>query len=357
VALSFDDIPAAAARRPLPAQLLASLAVCIIGLVALAGPRGPAVASSRFVLVEDGRPVVVVDPASGRTSPLGGFVAGHVRQPLATANGTVVVVSDGRAVAVRTGAGAAVTLGFADVVLPSANPNAVWLVAFVSGGPAASVASEVQVDGTLATPPRPVPAGWFPVAATAGGLIVSEFGEFSQRRLATWRPGPGPTSAPIPFGDGTVVDTRGPLVAWVSGTTCRGEPCPLHVTDVLVAGADRTVAAPGPAHYLGTGAFSPAGDRLAVLTEGPLIEHHRSALLTVLDVASGGLEMAPTPIVYSGGIVAWSPGGAEVFYAEGDIGADGTRLGTDRVLRYRPADDAADTVPVTLRPRAFLLVI
>jgi hypothetical protein len=209
-----------------------------------------------------------------------------------------------------------VALGLAQGVLPSDQPDRVWLLEGDSFGPAPLTVTEVDLAGRTVSDPIELPSDARPVGPADEGLIVnSPDGIFhigrdgSRRRVA-----PGTA-----FGSyGTTVVHR----------ACDDQlRCAVHVTDI-VTGRSRQV--PGTEATVGTtlsAALRPDGAVLAAFRTGGQRD------LVVIDLADGTVLHRSEDALRDGSGLAWSPDGQWLFWPEfagvGALSRDGQLLQVD----------------------------
>jgi hypothetical protein len=326
------------------------VAMAVIGILAVvdrgAGPATEAAASSttRRPTTTDAEPrrgtgePLLGRPTGIRLGVIGsngvqvfdldtGDVVSEVRGGFPGFGGTVVPRGAGMVVVVRDvatfvpdlEAEAVVTpiaLGLAQGVLPSDQPDRVWLLEGEPYGPTPLTLTEVDLAGRAASDPIELPSDARPVGPADGGLIVnSPDGIFHIRRDGSRR-----RVAP-----GTAFGSHGTTVVH---RACDDQlRCAVHVTDIAT-GRSRQV--PGTEATVGTtlsAALRPDGAALAAFRTGGQRD------LVVIDLADGTVLHHSENALRDGSGLAWSPDGQWLFWPEfagvGALGRDGELVQVD----------------------------
>jgi len=324
--------------RPLFAAVAfaAALVLIVVGLaVAGRGNRsvkvtGPTEVSThaRLVLLhtttQPTAEIVDVDTGARRTVPIAGLVPGPLGDPNAFVVGDAIIFKQANAVHALpvTLDGPARTLGFANLVYPSATPNKLWLISHVDTATGTdTTAREIDTSCTDTTSERVLLLGFTPVAAVDGGLV----GTLSDGSVAVWD---ASTSALRPLGtNGHVVAAHGPTVAWADTDS-------LHLT--LPSGVLNVKA---PSGGYGIGSFSPGGRTLvAVAAVGSGADLLSVDTLTRRPLRVKGFNLLPEN-GYT--LLGWSADGDTFFFMVSS--AKGT---SNRLYMYRRA---TNTVTKTTR--------
>jgi hypothetical protein len=216
----------------------------------------------RIGSIKDGPTVgaAVVDPDEGGFQVYSRWWWGHkrVRPALGAVRGVVaregyvaVALSSGEARRYDNAADDGVTLGPADVLLPAARHDQLWLVLDRPGQSAVQlVAPDAGSGGDQRGVSVAVPDGWIVAGSLGEQLVLQRRGEV--RDVAVWRPVPGAEPAVSP--GARVVATTDGAVALLRGDH-------LVVADVEQPFLERSLPALDVA---GPGSFSPDGRWLAL---------------------------------------------------------------------------------------------
>lgn len=315
------------------------------------GPTAGQLAALRGTLLYlGGRQALVADAASGSISSIPSPGAGRVRV-LRQGSFIVLLARDG-GVAVQLanrGASRQLPLGEASDVLPSPQPDRVWLVSQDDGAPEqAFVLREVDLARHRPLRRWTLPYNAEPVAVVPQGVLIRDL----QNGFEVRRPQGGRVTR---LGrDLTFLDGHGSLLAYLDDRR-------LHLRD-LATGLDRTVALPAGARSwfaLGPplpgmgccqqiGAFSPDASTLAVFTElnGP-----GEPGLTIVDVATARARVLPgsggaTPVACQP-CLGWSHSGWLFFFNGGPALAD--------PAAWRPGEPSAIQLALDLRSATTVL--
>ena len=200
----------------------------------------------------------------------------------------------------------------------------------------------IDVDGRVLGGPWTLPAGQVlpsPPRAVVGGVLTQTNENAPDHTLSVWNPTTGHLSVVGPFRDLIDTQTSAGATSSVVAFTDAGCPtvgCGLTITRVP-DGSPRRIAAPdGAPGFIGGGAFSPAGDQLAVFVDRVPEAYNPGGRLVIVTVPTG----EATPIVASTvrfgepfGFATWSPDGNWVYFGG---------LSAQLKAHYRDTPDAVD---------------
>lgn len=201
-----------------------------------------------------------------------------------------------------------VGLGQADALVPSTREGRVWLISQGSR----TEGREVELGSSRVVRRAALPALFSPVADTAAGLVATRstdggtelwIWDTRSRRLGR-RLGEGGLLG--------VIGAKPHVVAWTPG--CSQGSCPLHLTEPATGKDVGVEPVRGTFSYLGGGAFSPDGARLAAFAP---VSNQRAALV-IVDVASRTARRISGSEVATGepiGAAGWSSDGRWLFFS------------------------------------------
>ncbi len=238
-----------------------------------------------------------------------------------------------------------------DIVFRSTRDDELFVATRSRLAPLGADVTLIDLNGTVLDGPWQLPAGYEltnPPRATSRGILVQSPPNTFPHSFALWDPRTGAV-APA-FGEGgTLIDTfTSPdhsLVAWTNNG-CATDACELFITDIET-GKTKEISAPkGDVGFLGGGAFSPDGSRLAVfaiLDRGDVggDAGGRRMELVIVDVASSDatrVSRSEDEFGETYGFATWSPNGQWLFFG-GIRQVHAHRLGTpDAVALELPAE-------------------
>jgi hypothetical protein len=209
-----------------------------------------------------------------------------------------------------------------NVVFPAVEPDELFVATASRAAPHGAQVRRVSTLGAPLGGPWSVPDGYWltdPPRATSAGVVVESPPNRFEKTLKIWDPSTGEVTTTL--GRGTrVIDSTDGDVAWVRA--CGAEACTLALTDVA-SGRTRDVAAPvGDVGFVGGGAFSPDGSKLAAFsmtgagaTGGDA--GGRRMRLVVVDVRTARAAPVARSVREFGesyGYATWSPDGRWVFF-------------------------------------------
>jgi hypothetical protein len=215
------------------------------------------------------------------------------------------------------------TLGAAEQVLPSDNPDELWLVRRNASDQREVVL--VDLDGHAKAPAVALPPTAVPIVAVADGLLV----ENEDAVVRLFDPQTQSTSAGLGVGD-DIFDVRGSTLVWRAlRSACPDYRCPLSVseltrTDNGIVPFTRAIDVPaGTKGWARGGAISPDGKSIAAFVDvSPFVEADRSgpgAALVIVDVATGAVsDPIPGSVVAVGEptvTARWSPTSDWLFFS------------------------------------------
>jgi WD40-like Beta Propeller Repeat len=239
--------------------------------------------------------------------------------------------------------GAPTRIGDGQLVFPSPLKSELYVATTTDqsspGQTAGGTVSLLSNGGTIVGGPWTVPSGYaltYPPRSTASGIVVEKViaapigpsaSLTAAPTLAIWNPRTGSIGHVLDLGAGLIDTTTADghtTVAWLRALRghCfypRGD-CQLVLTD-LTTGLDRVIAPTGSLGFLGGGAFSPDGTKIAAFIHpghilGPGL-NGQVMKLVIVDVATGIVRPVPGSIAEYGepyGFATWSPDGRWVFF-------------------------------------------
>lgn len=235
------------------------------------------------------------------------------RSAVARAGGVVVVQTFVARFYARPFDHPALGLGPADWVLPAGPPDQVWL-----GTDRSQTTVQLRsVRGELVAGPVELPEGATPVAGVDEGLLVAASGDVYLLAV--------PTLIFERVAEGSVLAASGSNVLHYGCDEAL--QCGARLTD-LRDGRTRPLPVPKRfrARSWSTAAFSPLGERLAILVDGiPIGEVDPPAMLAIVDLDAGtatavdGTDVGSPPSLAINYL--WSPDGDWVFWCEHGVRA------------------------------------
>jgi hypothetical protein len=294
-------------------------------------------------------------PATGRTRPIGGLPAsGAGYQFTRISGGWAVQVDLAGSTAcsycnteplpvyfLGDQARTATKVGSANLVAPGAGTGQMWLTSYSPGADtpeAAGTAQEVSAAGAALGPRLTLPAGQVIEQATDRGLLLAPAIPRPGTTADTlWNPASGRPSRTF----NNVVAASPTEIAWAPPCAETGSAA-CHVQILDLATGNLTTAALPAGSSAASGAFSPAGQFLAVeasFYDGGSL----AAQLDVVSLGTGQLTAVPSTWVSSDALVGFGwPNGGDSLVAELSFTT------TIQVTSWRPG--AADLAVAALRP-------
>ena len=330
--IRYDEVVVARPRRRPPLGLMAAVVLVALGLVAVAvgtrsGDEGDVLATgvgSDVSLVwvgEDGL-IRIADASDGEER--GG-------EPLALRCSTCGILRIGETLYAASDTWvyrldspqfSPFVIDEGNVVFRSAVADELFVAHASYDAPNGDRIRRITTTGTDLGGPWDIPEGYWltsPPRATARGIVLETPENSFRKTFVIWDP---VTGAMGPLGDGTrLIDTRveggATLVARTTQDCRRNDACALAITDVA-SGGTRIVDPPGnDLGFIGGGAFSPDGTKLAVFSVIRLADLERKARLTIVDVRSGratAVEDSTIEFGESYGFATWAPDGHSVVF-------------------------------------------
>lgn len=222
-----------------------------------------------------------------------------------TRQGDALVVGVDEIHAVSIPTGESTMIGDATISVPGAEPDRVWLTDYPRGDVDVPPYRQVDLTGAVQLEgPAPDPQTYVPAIGIPGGLALE-----SAEGVALWDAATGALRH-LGTEQGWVSDSAGSLLVW-----CEGDCATLHLTEV--SGEDREVEVPVgyPVFEARSARLSADGEHVAVLVgDGGTVDGDTVRAVAVFHVATGE-PLAITPEVSGSARLAWSPDGAELFFA------------------------------------------
>ncbi len=237
---------------------------------------------------------------------------------------------------------AATRIGDGQLVFPSPLKSELYAATTTDQAPLGQsktgTVSLLSNSGAVVGGPWTVPSGYaltYPPRSTASGIVVQKVtapmspsaSPTASPSFAIWNPRTGSIGHVLDLGawliDTTTADGHA-TVAWLRQLRGHcfypGGDCQLVLTD-LTTGLDRVIAPTGRLGFIGGGAFSPDGTKIAAFIHpdhilGPGL-NGQVMKLVIVDVATGTVRPVPGSIAEYGepyGFATWSPDGRWVFF-------------------------------------------
>jgi hypothetical protein len=301
--------------------------------------------------------LVLGDPVSGTVRRLGG--------PFMWGCGGCAIVRGGNSLFVGEADGIyrldrpryrATKIANDQIVFPATVPGQLFVASASPAEPQGDNVHLITMTGTNLGGPWTAPSGYaltYPPRSTASGIVVEKViappispsaSPTASPTLAIWNPRTGSIGHVLDLGGAGLIDTTTAdghtTVAWLRELRGHcfypGGDCQLVLTD-LTTGLDRVIAPTGSLGFLGGGAFSPDGTKIAAFIHpdhilGPGL-NGQVMKLVIVDVATGTVRPVPGSIAEYGepyGFATWSPDGRWVFF--GGFSGGGQRRG--KVLHH-----------------------
>ena len=284
---------------------------------------------------------VVGDPANGRVRSIPGPPGDYscLLACIARVGSELFAGSPSGVYRLGWPSGGPTRIGDGQLVFPSPLRSELYAATTTDQAPLGGTVSLLSNSGTVVGGPWTVPSGYaltYPPRSTASGIVVEKViappisptaSLTASPTLAIWNLRTGSIGHVLDLGAG-LIDTMTAdghtTVAWLRELRGRcfypGGDCQLVLTD-LTTGLDRVIAPTGSLGFLGGGAFSPDGTKIAAFIHldhilGPGL-NGQVMKLVIVDVATGIVRPVPGSIAEYGepyGFATWSPDGRWVFF-------------------------------------------